>query len=341
MFLSAVIDPLAFSAYAKNKEHREQVRNNFAIFIARMDDRGILLLDDKGKIQEELKKLIKHLPPEIRKIYTIWIEETAKGKRLINVDAGDHIICNEAYTLAKKYAVDIFLTGNVTYPSNIGIKIPDYQFGEIESRIHDNDKILCNQLQFDSESDPDIVRNAIIRCFKYSKTIKLFDKQIGKNIQHSTPTQDDKKHLERFYEGIEYVIDIWNTYSCMNTKTREVRIYTVYDERNLSPKRGRVTPFDVLKNLEDFLRKKLAERFPLLDIKLELHNDKFGKYHARFLKSDYAIAQIDRGFDLFYKRNGQKKFKDNEISLKNSHYKTGYAGKPIAILPEGLHRRRI
>ena len=334
MYLSAVIDPSVFNKYAVKSS---EFIGNLGVFAKRINNNGILLFDDKGKMKSEIKSRINYLPQEVSYMWTEFLLSTYKNNKQIDIDINDIFEINEAHTIAKKFDVDIFLVGNVKYPDIDGIKVTEYQFGEVEKCIEDETNSVLNvNFQYDDSTDVNEICDVIQRCTKYSQSIKIYDKQIGKSIEGDVRKYQDGRAphepLSRFYDGIEYILDTWSKFYALSNKKRKVSIYTVYESSVGSGGRGRegkaikFSQYDALCALNKYLKEKLAVKFPDIIFEIELHEDPFGKYHPRFLVTDYATVQVDRGFDFFFYRKGRH-FKSNDYSLRRASYKRGYDKK--------------
>jgi len=329
MIVSSVVDPSSYneSLYGNEVNLLEMVN-----FLRGMLDNGILLFDESGMLTSALNNEVSKLSQGARRKITTLTVELKKNNKFIKMPIAEATGNTEKliYSLVQKCTPDTVLVGNKNYIGVPITRLEGYSYSDFEIKIK---KQKCftdkgSTLQINDKLDGGIVFDAIDRCIKYSSIVKLYDKQIGKNIKIEDVRKydsgaDNRVPLERAYWGIKHILEVWCS-SDVPILGKILEIYTVYDERDHG---GESKPKEkIARILKTYLKDKLTNEFPSICINIRLYSDRHGKYHARFLESKYAIVSFDRGFDLFYRdgRTGSINYKHNEMSLKSLDHDTGY-----------------
>jgi len=326
MYVATVLDPssLAGDLYEDNESNLL----NMIAFLKGVQDNGIMLFDDGGLLSEYLKRAFRELPQNVSSCLKERLIEIKKNNKHIKLSCEKDLI-SPSLGITEKYNPDILLIGNIeNYKYKQTTSVSEYVFSKFETEIRSgrSKKSCAREIQFNDTTDEEIIKDAIRRCIQYSYILKIYDKQIGQNIEKEITNYKQNRSkripIEPFYQGIKYILDIWKEYAVIED-SKKLEIYTVHDDR------GKFRQYDTLISLKTYLKDKLKNDFPEIEISIQVHEDRYGNYHARFLESKYAIVKFDRGFDLFYFKDGRLKFKHNEMDIKPLNHKTGYVGTKL------------
>lgn len=313
MYVSAIIDP---SALDKKLYYNDRSLDNIVYFIREIYDSGVLLFDDQDLLRNSLNNCCKTLPSKVTKQITVLMAEIKKQNKFITLPV-EISTMGFIYDLAARYLPDTVLVGDKKYE---GIKTTVLTEYVLSSFATERRAVAPNNLPISDSCDEKLVYDAVSRCVKFSPFIKIKDKQIGKIDKKTVEASASKKKIEPlywFYEGIKYIVEIWVD-SVVVTGKKRLEIYTVYDAR------GGYTMPETMSVLGKYLIEKLAADFPDIEITVNLHNDRSGDYHARFLESKYAALNFERGFDLLYSKDRPGMFKRNILHKMNNSDCSGY-----------------
>lgn len=316
MLVSAVLDPSAFDSGFFNDIYSVHAED----FLMGIEKNGLLIVDSENRLRDALIKRIQSIPIKYGQRLQILIEELLlkkKSKRVVvcpisQYNTTSSNLSDLTYHLKKVSEADALIVRNQNTESNI----PDKDFrGTIVP--------LSNYRESDFETDrrhyenkvgpidtlPKIeVDNLIIHSVRFTKWLRFYDPQIGKGTNTSN-----------FRKGIEYILSLWKDRGFFASQQGfgDVKIYTCSAERIRDDDIDYEKESKLERNQENYrkiireLINPLKNQFPW-PIELFVKNDPDGDFHARFLETQHAVINVERGFDLF-KQNGG--FKRNFISL--------------------------
>ena len=315
MLMSAVLDPSAFDVEDFDELYTIQVED----FLRGIWRNGVLIVDSKRKLQEELFEKAKSLPgtgkwQRLRILLTDLLKEKSKRVAVPSVSPSNTSLAdllNLTCVLKTDTEADGLIVGDENFEK---LRFhPEHKHGIVPlSEYRDSDfekerQRYCDGLKpIDTLSEKE-VKDVIIRSVRFSKWLRFYDAYIGSG-----------ENTSRFRKGIEYILTLWKEQGFFATEQGigTVEIFTcperMQDNETDHAKQSR------LERNQENQRKVVRELIEPLDnqfpwsVKLFVKDDPNRIFHARFLETQHAIIQIDSGFDLF-KPNG--KFKRNFFTL--------------------------
>ena len=304
MLISAVLDPSAFDAEYFNENELYTIQA--VDFLRGIQKNGLLIVDSKNRLRDDIVKQYKALPNRPRGRLRILVEELllkARSKRIVAclvsptyTLSGD--LLDLAYHLKTNTKADALIVGDESLKTlksdqrHEGGIIPLSEYRD--SNFEKNRQRYENQVgPIDTLPTRD-VENIIIRSVRFSECLKFYDPYIGRS-----------DNTDNFRAGIEYILSLWYEHGLFASHqgTGSVEIFTC---------KGRhVHIRDQYQRIVQELITPLNQRFPW-GVKFFIKEDTKRIFHARYLETQHAIIRIDRGFDLF-KKNGQ--FRRNFFTL--------------------------
>ena len=315
MLVSAILDPSAFDVGDFDELYAIQVED----FLQGIWRNGVLIVDSKRKLQEELFEKAESLPgtgkwERLRILLTDLLKEKSKRVAVRSVSLSRvsspnllDLMCH----LKNDTEADALIVGDENF--EILRFDPEHRAGVTPlSKYRDSDFEASRQEYYDglkpidtlSEKD---VKDVIIRSVRFSKWLRFYDAYIvsGDNTSH-------------FRKGIEYILSLWyeHGFFAREQGIGNVEIFTcaerMQDDETDHAKQSRlVRNQESHREVVRYLIGPLDNQFPW-PVKLFVKDDPNRIFHARFLETQHAIIQIDSGFALF-KPNG--KFKRNFFTL--------------------------
>jgi hypothetical protein len=156
------------------------------------------------------------------------------------------------------------------------------------------------------------VEELLIRCLRYTKWIRIYDKQIGKG-----------DGVRRFREGIMYLLELWKAHCHFPIRSDFFVEIITAECRTLDA--GDALAFIAEKKADNERGWKViqAELIPAIKaagpwtVKCSLKADPDGIMHARYLQTQSAIILVERGFDLFDQGGTLRR---NELKVMNARH---------------------
>lgn len=144
------------------------------------------------------------------------------------------------------------------------------------------------------------VKELIIRSVRFATLLRFYDPNIGAG-----------ENTSGFRNGIRYILDLWREHGFFASQqgSGSVEIYTCSAERIRIDEEEHAKKSKLERNQENYrkvlreLIEPLNEGFPW-PIKLFVKSDPDRIFHARYLETEHAAIQVERGFD-FFKQNGE------------------------------------
>ena len=325
MLMSAVVDPSAFDKeYFSIPGYREQAE----MFFRGIRSNGVIIVDPEGRLKTGLFDAIDSLPTKFNQQLGILLAELSKKEKRkkkfischpkIYMRPSKRSLSSMACHLKSACEIDSLIVSNrmavesaakeLTTGDGI-VALEKYSSSEFERRrsYYMEDFPPIDQL---SESD---VTKAIVRSIKFTRWIRIYDRQIG--------TGNNTSH---FRQGIEYILDLWRRHGHFASLSEgNVEIFTCQKEHPSIDDPPSVQTNKAESNkkasqkVEFELLKPLKEKFPW-QIELRVKEDSGRIFHARYLETQCVIVLFDRGFDLF---GPGKAFKRNIVKVDNGSFK--------------------
>jgi hypothetical protein len=158
------------------------------------------------------------------------------------------------------------------------VPVPEYGSSAVEAER----RRCCEKLPPVDQLPAEAVDDLIVRCTRYSRWLRFFDKQLGK-----------VKNLSHFRRGIGKILQLWLGAAHFSKKELHAEIFTVVDDSEHANSTPSVAYNRVKGNLVDSLTIDLGVR-----IDLHFKKDDKGICHARHLQSQSVAISFDRGFDF-------------------------------------------
>ena len=309
MLMSAVVDPSAFDESYFDELYTFQTVD----FLKGIQRNGLLIVDSENRLRDALVERVKLLPIKSQQRLGFLIQELLlkkKSKRVIacfislnNTSAVSNL--DLAYHLKDDTGADALVVGKESIETlksdsrfNDGIvPLSEYKDSDFEK---DRQRYENQVGPIDKLSKLEI-EDIIIRSVRFTKWLRFYDAYIGSG-----------ENTSRFRRGIEYILSLWHEHGFFASQQGigEVEIYTCTEH----------VPNDnvnyVNRKIKRELMDRLKDKFPhWWQIKLFVKSDPDAIFHARHLETQYAIVNVERGFDMF-KTNGT--FKRNFFTLQNA-----------------------
>jgi hypothetical protein len=321
MILSSSIDPAAFNAELfASTSYKLQAE----MYLKGVLSNGIIIVDPEGRIKQELITFIQLLPSTVGQQVKILIEEIMKHqkKKIIAclpdsytakksqkmIDLLLHIkqMCKVDYVITTDETIDK-LKADLKHDKAI-LSLTVYSNSHFENERR---RFIEGILPIDMLSVMEIA-DVVSRSIKFSKWLRIYDKQIGTG---------DRTYY--FKKGIKYILNLWKKdgyfvhlpevmieiFTCAKEKIR-------IDDGVYDSDRKMKLNNEAINKIRSELVSTLKQEYGL-KVTLYVKDDQNAIFHARHLESQYAILLFDRGFDLF---NSDGKFNRNIIKVDTISY---------------------
>lgn len=314
MLMSAVLDPSAFGVEDFNELYIIQAED----FLRGIWRNGVLIVDSKRKLHEELIKKAESLPIKgnrLRTLLTDLLKEKSKRVAVPSVspsNASSRDLLDLTCYLKKDTEPDGLFVGNENFEK---LRFdPEHRYGIVPlAEYRDSNFEKERQKYSDGFGPIDMLSRSevdeiVIRSVRFSKWLQFYDAYIG--------TGDNTSH---FRKGIEYILSLWREHGFFASQqgVGSVEIFTcsahqIRDDETDSAKENKAEwNQESYQKVVRELIEPLNENFHW-PIKLSVKDDPNGIFHARYFETQHTIIRIDRGFDLF-KQNGE--FRRNFFTL--------------------------
>ena len=307
MLMSAVLDPSAFDVEDFDELYMIQAED----FLRGIWRNGVLIVDSKRKLQEELFKKVESLPIKgnrLQILLTDLLKEKSKRVPVHSVSSSSVLSTNLLDLmchLKTQTEADILIVGDKDFEElRFNPKYRNHIFPLSKYRDSDFEKErqrYCDGLGRIDKLSISEVDEIIIRSIRFSKRLRFYDAYIGTGSNTSG-----------FREGIEYILSLWKEHGFFPSQEGigEVEIFTCAEHV------AKDDIGNVKRKINQELIKQLKEKFPhWWQIKLFVKDDPDGIFHARYLETEHVIIRVDRGFDLFKSR---RKFYRNFFTINMS-----------------------
>lgn len=306
MLMTALVDPAAFDKKLFGGAYYGSCVKHFLEDM--VIENGLLLADCKSRLIKDLERQINALPSKYGiPIQEYMVKALSNRRRFVELEAPSD---SDLSSLIYRCPPDAIFTspervtcfkGSVPTETSV-LSFLDYQDSRFQNRRRRFQRGHLDLEQLGYTGSKEI----FARTVRFAKKLGIYDKQIGRT---------NSRGIKRFFEGIDYILDIWrkNGYFMTKNSFREVDIYTCI--KHGCSKEYRIQAIDRLRDeLICPLQEKYSEGEKRCKIKLHLKMDNKNKMHARYLDAQAAILHIDRGFDFFYRR---RRFKANPVSFRS------------------------
>lgn len=294
MYVAMVLHPDCLK-----KEHfqTEGYNTQASLLFKGIRSNGLLVVDSDGRLKGLVGKAIRDLPTQHGQRLQIWWEEFLKGKRKRVVTARPEActalknVHDEALAdlLARKCPVDAVIVEDARELNEVALG--SYEGSNIEKMRGD---FMEGSGMLDG-LDPQRADELIIRTVRYSKWLRIYDKQIGKG----------GKNLDAFRRGIGHILTLWKDHGHFTSEEEgDVTIYTcearpIRDgEFGAKADDKRRTNSAAYKKVLKDLMVPLRRDFPGWKIELCIKRVTEDITHPRHLEAQAAIIEFERGFDI-------------------------------------------
>jgi hypothetical protein len=292
MLVTAVVVPDAFNAtrFADPAYHL-----NTEMFLRGIDSNGLILVDAEERLYNELCDKVDPLAGlgKGKNTHALF-EELLKKRRqkvLRFVKTGCSVnnsrsTADVATQVVNHCRADALLVDSESQPAlstsaeaEIAvIPVPDYS----SSRFEDERRRCCERLPPVDQMSVGRFDDLISRCTRYSRWLRLYDKQIGKG-----------NSLSHFRRGIERILGLWTTAAYYPRSELHAEIFTVVDESAYAS----FSPDVAYRRVKNDIVDVLATTFGLR-IDLHFKQDNRSICHARHLQTQCLAISFDSGFDF-------------------------------------------
>jgi len=328
MVISTILDPTVFDTqYFSSELHRREVE----LYLKAIQENGLIIVDPNDMIRSELLSRAERLGVVSGQQIQIRLAEIAKSKKkLIPCVPGNCFNLNSVpihelvYNIVTRTEVDVAIISNNTMNALLNhhvrdtrlIGITEYSCSTVEEKRR---KFIADLPPIDEMRHAD-VEDLFLRIVRYSKTLKIYDKQIGQC-----------KNLNNFLRSISFILDLWVNGGYFDNKILEI---ITLQKREIECDENQKAHRLLVNSILCPLREKYKKYQIRIDLRVkkarppQYHPQTF---HARYLQSDYAIVLLERGFD-FLKKGGE--FHSCSLVLKNadSNHLSRYYSLPDCIL---------
>ena len=320
MLMSAVIEPSAFDANYFDAVYRIQAED----YLNGIERNGLLIVDSGKRLQDALISRIKSLPDKygqqlLIKITELLLKKRTKRTIAIPVSSNDvspSNLLDLAFQLKTDTEADALIVGGESletlesdqrYGADI-VPLSEYRDSDFEA----------NRQRYENQVGPiDTLPNTevddlIIHTVRFAKRLWFYDAYIGTG-----------NNTSRFRKGIKYILSLWEDHGFFASQQGigNVKIFTCNAAQIRDDDTDHAKENKLERNQENYRRvvreliEPLKNQFPW-PVELIVKSDPAGIFHARYLETQHAIIQVERGFDLF-KQNGE--FKRNFFNINMSH----------------------
>ena len=288
MLISVVIDPMSFdrSLFA-TPGYRDQAE----ILFRGLESNGLLLSDAQATLLDRLEEYLSKLSTKDGQQLQIRFAELRKrpGQRLILVDpvrcdtqhcSGHH---HTACTVRSKCSGDSVIVDEPTLDEYQKRRLPVTTFTPLSRYISSDLELqrrrFMEQLPFIDQMAAGEFDDLIIRSVRFSKTLRFFDKQIGKGDS-----------LARFRAGIERILKLWTSNCHYEKAILKAELYTCVQKTH-EPESSVYQK--VLEDISQPLSRAMGIPFTLF-----WKEDSVRISHDRYLQSDNVSLYFSKGFDF-------------------------------------------
>jgi hypothetical protein len=320
MLMSAVIEPSAFDANYFDAVYRIQAED----YLNGIERNGLLIVDSGKRLQDALISRIKSLPDKygqqlLIKITELLLKKRTKRTIAIPVSSNDvspSNLLDLAFQLKTDTKADALIVGEDSLKT---LKSEQKHGGDIVplSEYRDSD-FEANRQRYENQVGPiDTLPNTevddlIIHTVRFAKRLWFYDAYIGTG-----------NNTSRFRKGIKYILSLWEDHGFFASQQGigNVKIFTCNAAQIRDNETDHAKENKLEQNQENYrkivreLIEPLKNQFPW-PVELIVKSDPDGIFHARYLETQHAIIQVERGFDLF-KQTGE--FRRNFFNLNMSH----------------------
>jgi hypothetical protein len=292
MLMTAVVLPDAFAAthFTEPGYHL-----NTEMFLRGIDSNGLILLDAEERLYHELCDAVDPLARlgKGKNTHALFEELLKKRRQKVLRFVKTHCSVNGSPTTADvatqvvdHCVADALLVDPVSHPmfasggssGRTVIPVPDYHSSPFEAERRRFTERLPPVDQMPVGHFDDLIK----RCTRYTRWLRLFDKQIGKG-----------NNLSNFRRGIERILRLWTDVAHFPKSDLHVELFTVIDETGYA----KYPPAVAYRRVRSDLVDALAVAFGL---RIDLHFKKDDKLicHARHLQTQCLAISFDAGFDF-------------------------------------------
>lgn len=295
-------------------------------FLLEMITENGLFLTDRGgeRLQACLSSKILSLPTQYRSFFQAFFDAALKSpSRFINIGDFSHSeILETVRSIQKQYSLDAIFASpdNVDKMRNQGIashaahsflQYPDSEF-QLRRRSFRNDHYDLGELEAHE------CKEVFIRTIRFARHLGIYDRYLGQG----------GRRTRNFCRGIDFILGLWQEhgYFAANPDTQAyIDFYTSEKHWNTA---GQLTTNQLKENEKAIeqtrseLIERLEEKYSACNWKMTLHvkQDPDKKMHARYLDAQFAVLDLNSGFDLFDEKGG---FRSNQITFKTGGVAVG------------------
>lgn len=296
MLLATVVLPEAFAAanFVDPEYH-----HNTQSFLLGVHDNGILLFDAENRLRNELYDHALKLASVIKgfKSHLLLAEMLTPGKQkrgcVVRTACSfepSQPVEDVAVSVATQCKADALLvdpTSRLRLVSRVStetevISVPDYGDSTAESKRR---RCIASLPPIDKMS-PLVFDRHIAQATRFSRWLRFYDKQIGKNVRKNGGG------LIRFKRGLERILKIWTTGTSFPRAVLSADVFTVVDVETTEAERS-----ETYYRVESELIEPLQQQFGI-SIKLHFKWEHDSICHSRHLETESIPILFEKGFDF-------------------------------------------
>ena len=319
MLVSYLLDSSSFdaAAFEGDPDYRWHLEGCLRALL----DNGVLMVDSRGVLQMSHLAAINKLPIKYRQKVSTLYTELYTGAKVRSVKCQTHAR-SEDYgadairlqcALLTECGLDAVVAGRERAQELRDVGLPEHAVVPAEGYLDSNTESLRRTfIDFPAidRVTPDRLRDALIRAVRFSKWLRIYDKQIGSADNPSV-----------FLEGLRFLLRLWQDHAHAPEHTQAVEIITAVGR---SPRPGashraqtklREENGVTIRAVQANLMEPLCNQFSF-PIRLTVKEDPDRIFHRRYLETAVSILDFERGFGLF--AAGTERLFRNYVKVSNS-----------------------
>jgi hypothetical protein len=273
------------------------------LFFDALQSNAVLLVDPRAILFEDIHCAIEKLGIKFRQRLMVHLTELRKDLRqkrnrrtVVKVDQSKYGMdqnydsLQKCLEVAKASGADaVFLSEEeIGIVSQNGVDVQVERMSEYyDTKFEEKRRAFVEGLPSLDKMQPKEFDDLVVRATRFSKWLRIYDKQIGKSSSPNT--------FDNFGRGLERILRLWIQHCHFSPDFFE--IITVSESRH----GGHETNRSVRKQLL-----KLGEKLEI-ENRVSIKQDENGIFHDRFFQTQTIPVELERGFDFQKKDGGMRR----------------------------------